>query len=123
MNDPDIGGVIVAFTKEISHLAGEVGKLSGQVRELIHQGNNTSQKLEFIGPEVTKLQGTVGRLEKDFSEFKCEMKKEMGELKASELKRAGAQGFIQWFLQSPVIGWIVAACLFFAAIWAREHRL
>ena len=38
-------------------------------------------------------------------------------------RRDGSLAFGQWFMKSPVVGWIVAAVLFVAAMFARDKGL
>jgi hypothetical protein len=83
-----------------------LGKLSGQVRELIHQVNNISSKVDFIGSEAIKTSGLPQAV--------ADLKGAVAALEASENKRTGAVGFAQWLISSPLIPWAGLAAV---AIW------
>jgi hypothetical protein len=61
-----------------------LGEIRGQLRELIHTGNNNSTKLDALGIRVAALEGERSR-------------------------REGASGLVQSVLKSPAIGWLVGA--------------
>lgn len=65
-----------------------LGEIRGQVRELIHNQNNTSMRLEA---KIDKLTERVGELE----------------VLAGEQK--GASNLWQLLLKSPVVAWLFAA--------------
>ena len=67
-----------------------LGEIRGQLRELIHTGNNNSTKLDALGIRVAALETERNR-------------------------REGASGLIQSFLKSPAIGWLVGAAI---SAWA-----
>lgn len=67
-----------------------LGKIMGQLRELIHNSNNNSAKLDALSLRVAALEVESGR-------------------------RAGAGHVVQTILKSPVIAWLVTVG---AAIWA-----
>lgn len=60
-----------------------LGKISGQMGELIHTTNNTSQKIDGLDRRITALEAT-------------------------ENKRQGAVNLGTALLKSPPVGWIVA---------------
>lgn len=67
-----------------------LGEIRGQLRELIHTGNNTASKLDALGIRVAALEG-----EKD--------------------RREGASGVLTTVLKSPLIGWMTGAAI---SAWA-----
>jgi hypothetical protein len=67
-----------------------LGEIRGQLRELIHTGNNTSSKVDALGIRVAALEG-----EKD--------------------RREGASGVLTTILKSPLIGWLTGAAI---SAWA-----
>lgn len=63
-----------------------LGEIKGQMRELIHNGNNNSAKLDALGLRVASLETERNR-------------------------RDGASGLIHMILKSPAIGWLVGAAI------------
>ena len=74
-----------------------LGEIRGQLRELIHSGNNNSQKLDALALRVAALEGEQAR-------------------------RAGANGLVQAILKSPLLAWIMAAIVA-VMVWLKDHRL
>jgi hypothetical protein len=89
-----------------------LGELRGQVRELVHSVNNLSTKFDGLTREVIAL----GPLAVQIAEIKAKVEK----LETANLQHTGAKNLVVWFLQSPLIGWLVAAALFVAAWWKRQ---
>lgn len=67
-----------------------LGEIRGQLRELIHTGNNTSAKVDGLAVRVAALEG-------------------------AENRREGANGLVHTIMKSPVIGWMVGAAI---SAWA-----
>lgn len=67
-----------------------LGEIKGQLRELIHNGNNNSVKLDALGLRVASLETERNR-------------------------RDGAYGLLHAFLKSPAVGWLVGAAV---SAWA-----
>lgn len=67
-----------------------LGEIRGQLRELIHTGNNNAMKLDALGTRVMQLE-------------------------AKDSRRDGATGVIQALLKSPTLGWLVGAAI---SAWA-----
>lgn len=63
-----------------------LGEIRGQLRELIHTGNNNSAKLDALGLRVQALETERNR-------------------------RDGAVGLVHSILRSPAIGWLVGAAI------------
>jgi hypothetical protein len=38
-------------------------------------------------------------------------------------QQRGAKNMLVWFMQSPLVGWIVALIGLVLALWARDHKL
>lgn len=67
-----------------------LGEIRGQLRELIHNSNNNSQKLDALAIRVTALESDKNR-------------------------REGAQGVFHTLLKSPALGWLIGGA---TMIWA-----
>ena len=72
MTEPDINTAMI------------LGEIRGQLRELIHTGNNTSAKLDGLAVRV-------------------------GKLETLDARREGASGVMASLMRSPTLGWLVGA--------------
>lgn len=90
-----------------------VGKIEGQLREVIHGLNNVSQKVDAVGREVALGANIPARVD--------DLEQRVGTLETDRDKRDGAVGILGWLLRSPAISMIVGAAL---AVWAMlgGHR-
>ncbi len=78
-----------------------LGKLSGQVKELIHTIGQIGQKVEFLGQSAVR----TNLMHDDIKDLKSAITK----LEASENRREGATNTLRWLITSPVIPWIAFA--------------
>ncbi len=78
MSEPDVNTAMI------------LGEIRGQLRELIHTGNNNATKLDAIGNRVTALESERSR-------------------------RDGANGLLSAIMRSPTLGWLVGAI---TTVWA-----
>lgn len=83
-----------------------LGKLTGQVREIIHQINNLQSSMNAIGEKVIRASSIPEEIEK--------MRHAITDLQANDNKRTGATSLGQWLISSPLIPW---AGLAVVAIW------
>ncbi len=67
-----------------------LGEIRGQLRELIHTGNNNSAKIDALSIRI-------------------------GDLEADKSRRDGAHGVLNTLARSPTLGWIAGAV---ATFWA-----
>jgi hypothetical protein len=84
-----------------------LGELKGQMRELIHNVNNMSMKLDGLTREVVGAQEIPGKV--------AELDRRVTDLETDKNRRDGAMGFGGWLLNSPLVGWLVGAAI---AVWA-----
>jgi hypothetical protein len=63
-----------------------LGEIRGQLRELIHNGNNNSAKLDALGIRVAALE-------------------------TNESRRAGERGVVQALFRSPALAWLISAAI------------
>lgn len=83
-----------------------LGELRGQVRELVHSVNNLGAKFDGLTREVIAL----GPLAVQIAELKSDVQR----LKETQLKETGAKNLAVWFIQSPLVAWILAVAV---VIW------
>jgi len=75
----------------------QLGQISGQLRELIHNMNSLQSSINAIGIRVAALE-------------------------ASENRRDGATGLLMTIMKSPAIGWLVGAAISaWAILTGRVH--
>lgn len=96
-----------------------LGELRGQVRELVHSTNNLNAKFDALTREVIAL-GPLGQTIAENRAAIQAMQLSIKALEAGQERQAGARNLAAWFLQSPVMGWLVAAALFAAAWWKSK---
>ena len=89
-----------------------LGKIEGQLRELIHNLNNEAMKNTARDEKLSKLESVPGDV--------ADIKVRLTALETDKHRRDGAVGFGSWILRSPLIGWLVG---FGLALWAflRGH--
>src|SRR3546814_14041191 len=71
-----------------------LGELKGQMREIVHQLNNMSSKMDAISHEISKNSGIPEEVEK--------LKLRVAALEEKESKREGAMGLGVWIMRSTL---------------------
>lgn len=84
-----------------------VGKIEGQMREIIHAQNNMSQKIDALA-QALAVNSNIPAQIADHDRRICA-------LETDKNKRDGAMGLGGWLFRSPIIGWLATA---FVAAWA-----
>ena len=80
-----------------------LGEMRGQLRELIHQGNNQAMKNDAVAKALAKLESIPDQLTK--------IEQRLTALETDKNKRDGAMGFGGWLLRSPLFGWLATAAV------------
>lgn len=76
-----------------------LGEMRGQLREVVHTMNNTSQKIDALTREVVEVKGiavTVAAIDVRLKAVELEV----DSLKSERNKRDGAVGIFQWFVNN-----------------------
>ena len=84
-----------------------LGRIEGQMREMIHTMNNLSQKTDALVIAVTEMKGLPADV--------AALDARVTALEADRNRRDGAMGFGGWILRSPLLGWLATAAAF---VWA-----
>lgn len=84
-----------------------LGEIRGQLREVVHNQNNFSTKLDALTREVIGL----GAMAEDVGGLKARV----AALEVEKNRTDGAKGIAAIVLKSPAIGWMVG---FAATVWA-----
>lgn len=95
------------MTEPIDTTGMMLGELKGQMRELIHNVNNMSMKLDGLTREVVGAQELPAKV--------ADIDRRVTDLETDKNRRDGAMGFGGWLLKSPLIGWLATAAI---ALWA-----
>jgi chromosome segregation ATPase len=86
---------------EISGVRETLGEVRGQLRELIHNVNSLSTKVDALNNQVVSAQETPAKF--------AELTLRVAQLETERNRRDGAAGVIATILKSPAIGWVVGA--------------
>lgn len=94
-----------------------LGEIRGQLRELIHTGNNTAQAVQALGERVGKLERMDGRV----NQLEL-LAPRLAALELDRGRREGASGVVAAILRSPAIGWMVGGATFlWGVLTGRVH--
>jgi hypothetical protein len=85
-----------------------LGEMKGQLRELIHNLNTMSAKIDSLTERVAGAAGLPAKVK--------ELEDRIMMLEADKNKRDGAMGLGSWLIRSPVIAWLAAASVAFWAV-------
>lgn len=80
-----------------------LGEIRGQLRELIHNQNNTAQKLDGLTLLVIEMKALPAEV--------SALKSRVAILETESNRRDGAFGVIGMILKSPAMGWLVGAAV------------
>ena len=114
-----MAGQLDEISQAIGRLAGQIEGIERYMHDREHGLNNLATKVEALGTRITRdIAAVEGRIE---GRIKA-MDDRLVALELQQSREAGAKNVIVWLLQSPLIGWIAAAALFFAAWWKGSAR-
>lgn len=107
-------GQLDQISEAIGRLEGKFEGLDRYTHEREHNIANLSQKVDGIGTLITR---EVAKLEERMKVRFEAVENRVTILELSNARETGAKNVVVWFLQSPIVGWIAAAALFFAGWW------
>jgi len=123
-------GQLDQISEAIGEIRGTVSGIERYIHEERHGVRNLSQKVDGLSAQLSRdlaaAKGEIGASLTTAIE-RVEARIQTIDDRVSVLERGrerdtGAKGVIVWLLQSPLIGWIVAAILFFAAWWKGQPK-
>jgi hypothetical protein len=94
----------------VPDVAFELGKLTGQVRELIHDQRSEAQKSEADRRVLAKLEGLPER----FDRFEARITERLSTLEADKSRRDGERSVVGTILKSPTLQWLAMIA---TAVW------
>lgn len=113
---PEREGQLDQISQAIGRLEGMVEGINTYIHENKHEVANASQKIDALGLKITQdIAAVEVRLETKIDSFKAATEARLTALEAEKFKTDGAKNLAIWLLQSPLVGWIAAALLAFAA--------
>jgi hypothetical protein len=108
-------GQLDEISQAIGGLQATVDGIEKYIHDKRHDDANVSAKIDGLSVQITK---EVARMKAEIQVQLDAMDGRIAKLEAESNRDQGAKGLIAWFLQSPLIGWVVAAIMFFVA-WAK----
>lgn len=84
----------------------QLGKIEGQLRELIHNLNNEAMKNVARDEKLAKLESVPGDV--------ADIKQRLTVLETDRNRREGAMGFGTWLLRTPLVTYLALIAL---AVW------
>lgn len=116
---PPRSGQLDQISQAIGELKGKIDGLDRYTHEREHAINNLRQDVAGLGNLVTR---EVAKLKAEIKGDLDRLSERVDKLEATQDRQIGAKSLASWILQSPLIGWLVAAGLFVAAWWKGELR-
>jgi hypothetical protein len=89
-----------------------LGEMKGQLRELIHQGNNQAMKNDAVARTLAKLEGMPDQLTK--------IEERLTTLETDKDRRDGRDGLWSALIRSPLVAWLFAAAVI-GWTWLKGH--
>jgi hypothetical protein len=109
-------GQLDQISEAIGEIRGTVGGIERYIHDKRHDDANIAQKIEALGIRITRdIAAVEGRIE---GQIKA-MDDRLAAVEREQFRQDGAKNLIGWFLQSPLIGWLTAAIVIFAAWWKK----
>lgn len=113
---PPRNGQLDEISEAIGELKGSVKAIETYVHEGRHGVNNLSQKFDALGVKIAAdIAAVEARIEAKVDAYIRSNDERVLALEKEHERQTGAKNLVAWFLQSPLIGWIVAAVLFVIA--------
>lgn len=122
---PGRAGQLDEISEAIGEIRGTVAGIERYIHEERHGVRNLSQKVDGLSSQFSRdlaaakgeigatLATTIERVEARIQTIDDRV----SVLERTNERETGARGVALWMLQSPVMGWVAAALLAFAAWW------
>jgi chromosome segregation ATPase len=127
---PRAAGQLDQISEAIGEIRGTVAGIERYIHEERHGVRNLGQKVEGLSSqmsrEIAAAKGEIGAtLSTAIERVEARIQTiddRVSALESSRQREEGARGFLVWFLQSPLVGWLAAAALFAAAWWKGQIK-
>jgi septal ring factor EnvC (AmiA/AmiB activator) len=111
---PQRSGQLDQISQAIGRLEGKVDGLDQYTHEREHNIANLSQKVDGLSAQISR---EVARMKAELQVQLDAIDRRVAALEGVAREQKGARNLIVWTLQSPLIGWIAAGVIAFAAWW------
>jgi hypothetical protein len=98
--------------ESLVELAKEVGRISGQVRELIHKDNNRQQRDEAIAVALIRLEGVPKQIE----DMRNILEERLQKLEVEAVRRDQTASLGRLILKSPMVAWLITGLAFVVSL-------
>lgn len=123
-------GQLDEISQAIGRLSGQVEGIERYMHDREHGLNNLSQKVDGLSSKFSSdIASAKGEISATLSTAVERMEARIqtiddrvGALETIKDQQKGAKTAIGWLLQSPLIGWLVAAALFLTEWWKGAPR-
>lgn len=116
---PPRSGQLDEISEAIGRIGGQLDSLERYTHEREHGLNNLSQEVKALSGQITR---EVSRME---AKIQIQIDATNARVKILEDRSAqetGAKNLVVWVFQSPLVGWVVAAVMFFMTWWRGQGR-
>lgn len=113
---PPRQGQLDEISQAIGGLQASVDGIEKYIHDKRHDDANVAQKIDGLSGLVTR---EVARMKAELQVQLDAMDRRIATLEAVHNQQTGAKNLAVWFLQSPLVGWIVAGVLLFVAWWRK----
>jgi len=127
---PPRQGQLDQISQAIGQLEGRFDGIERYMHDREHGINNLSMKIDGLATKFSsdlaaakaEINGTLSTAIERVEARIATIDERVSALETVKAKESGAKGVIVWLLQSPLIGWVVAAILFFTAWWKGQIK-
>jgi predicted RNase H-like nuclease (RuvC/YqgF family) len=113
---PQRPGKLDEISEAIGRLSGQVDSLDRYTHEREHNIAGLSSKVDGLGTQITR---EVTRMKAELQVQLDAMDRRIAALESSGQIQRGQRNVIVWVLQSPLVGWFVAALFGWLALWKK----
>jgi hypothetical protein len=110
-------GMIDQISEAIGRMEGKIEGIDRYNHDREHGIRDLSQKVDGVSAQITR---EVSRMKAEIQVQLDAIDRRVATLELAKQREEGAKGVIVWFLQSPLVGWVAAAALAFAAWWRTK---
>jgi phosphoglycerate-specific signal transduction histidine kinase len=110
---PPRSGQLDQISEAIGGLRASVDGIERYMHEREHGMNNLAQKVDGLSQQITR---EVSRMKAEIQVQLETISARVTKLEDAAAQQRGAKNLVVWVLQSPLVGWIAAGVIGFAAL-------
>lgn len=127
---PTRSGQLDQISEAIGEIRGTVAGIEKYIHEERHGVRNLASKVDGLSVQFSreiaaaegKINTSVATAIERVEARIATIDDRVSALERTQERETGAKGVIVWLLQSPIVGWLAAAALFFAAWWKGHPK-